>query len=151
MLVLSALHDVLTQVLSLPELHTAVLLTPSGQLISYASDPSSAKDHVRVVVGLSGEVWQETQGVSMVDTEVGRILVMPVEKTSEATPQPRTDSEAPEPLMLIALNAVSSVDWQDLQDTGRELANHLAGPINKYRSRLLASAVSPTASQQPRR
>ncbi|KZT27556.1 hypothetical protein NEOLEDRAFT_1023777, partial [Neolentinus lepideus HHB14362 ss-1] len=146
MLVLSALHDVLTQVLSLPDLHTAVLLTPSGELISYASDPANSKDHVRLVVGLSGEVWQETHGVSMADSEVGRILVMPVEKSSESSSQPPSDGEVPEPLMLIALNAISSVDWEDLQATGKELVNHLADPINRFRGRLQTSVVSPSTS-----
>jgi hypothetical protein len=72
MLVLSALHKLLSQILSLPELHTAVLLTPEGQLISAASDPSRPKDDIRVVVGLCGEVWQETQeqGHGMIDSEV---------------------------------------------------------------------------------
>jgi hypothetical protein len=72
MLVLSSLHNLLLQVLSLPTLHTAVLFTPEGQLVSYASDPSRPKDEIRVVVGISGEIWQETkqQGIGMVDSEV---------------------------------------------------------------------------------
>lgn len=76
MLVLSALHNLLSQVLSLPTLHTAILLTPAGQLVSVASDPSRPKDEIRVVVGLSGEVWQETkdQGVGMVDSEVNQTI-----------------------------------------------------------------------------
>lgn len=72
MLSLSALHDLLSQVLSLPDLHTAILITCSGQLVSVACDPLRPKDEIRVVVGLSGEVWQETreQGYGMVDSEV---------------------------------------------------------------------------------
>lgn len=72
MLLLSSLHNLLQQVLSLPELHTAVLFTPEGQLVSYASDPSKPKDEIRVFVGVSGEVWQETKqhGMGMVDSEV---------------------------------------------------------------------------------
>ena len=77
MLVLSTLHKLLSQVLVLPDLHTAVLLTPSGHLISVASDPYRPKDDLRVVVGLAGEVWQETkdQGLGMVDSEVNTILL----------------------------------------------------------------------------
>jgi hypothetical protein len=72
MLVLSTLHKLLSQVLSLPDLHTALLLTPEGQLISFSSDPARPKDEILVVVGLSGEVWRETrqQGTGMVDSEV---------------------------------------------------------------------------------
>ena len=72
MLLLSSLHNLLQQVLSLPELHTAVLFTPEGQLVSYASDSSKPKDEIRVLVGVGGEVWQETKqhGIGMVDSEV---------------------------------------------------------------------------------
>lgn len=72
MLNLPNLRSLLLQVLSLPTLHTAVLFTPEGHLVSYASDPSRSKDEVRVVIGLSGEIWQETreQGIGMVDCEV---------------------------------------------------------------------------------
>ena len=72
MLLLSSLHNLLQQVLSLPELHTAVLFTPEGHLVSYASYSSKPKDEIRVLVGVSGEVWQETKqhGIGMVDGEV---------------------------------------------------------------------------------
>jgi hypothetical protein len=72
MLVLSTLHNLLAQVLDLPYLHTAVLLTPAGQLVSVASDPQRPKDEILIVVGLAGEVWQETkdQGFGMIDSEV---------------------------------------------------------------------------------
>ena len=72
MLVLSTLHKLLSQILTLPDLHTALLLTPEGQLVSFASDPARPKDEILVVVGLSGEVWRETrqQGFGMVDSEV---------------------------------------------------------------------------------
>ena len=57
----------------MPGLHTAVLMTTEGQLVSVACDSCRPKDEIRIVVGLSGEVWQETkeQGVGMVDSEVG--------------------------------------------------------------------------------
>ena len=80
MLVLSTLHILLSQVLDLPHLHTAVLLTPAGQLVSAASDPQRPKDEIRIVVGLAGEVWQETkdQGFGMVDSEVNFLALCPV-------------------------------------------------------------------------
>jgi hypothetical protein len=73
MLVLSALHNLLTQILSPPDLHTAILLTPEGQLVCTAHEPGRSKDEIRVVVGLCAEVWLEagsTQGWAMIDTEV---------------------------------------------------------------------------------
>ena len=72
MLVLATLHRLLSQVISSPGLHTAVLLTPNGQLVSYACDSTRSKDDVRLVVGLSSEIWLEVadQGIGMVDSEV---------------------------------------------------------------------------------
>ena len=72
MLMLSILHSLLSQVLAPPHLHTAVLFTTSGELVSAASEPIRPKDEIRIIVGLSGEVWQETkeQGYGMVDSEV---------------------------------------------------------------------------------
>lgn len=72
MLVLSALHSALSQILQFPDLHTAILLTPAGQLVSVATGPYRCRDDVHVVVGLSGEVWQETQKEEwgMVDSAV---------------------------------------------------------------------------------
>ena len=72
MLVLATLHRLLSQVISSPGLHTAVLLTPNGQLVSYACDSTRSKDDVRLVVGLSSEIWLEVadHGIGMVDSEV---------------------------------------------------------------------------------
>ena len=76
MLMLSILHSLLSQVLAPPHLHTAILFTTSGELVSSTSEPLRPKDEIRIVVGLSGEVWQETkeQGYGMVDSEVRSIL-----------------------------------------------------------------------------
>lgn len=145
MLLLSSLHNLLQQVLSLPELHTAVLFTPEGQLVSYASDPSKAKDDIRVFVGVSGEVWQETKqhGMGMVDSEVcehptstfvcanrrpsksqiGRIIVLPVlplKDNGGANKEPVSDEG--DPVMLVALNAKESVDWDRLRISVRFLS-----------------------------
>lgn len=91
MLLLSSLHNLLQQVLSLPELHTAVLFTPEGQLVSYASDSSTPKDEIRVLVGVSGEVWQETKqhGIGMVDSEVCGHLIptLPVQANNYRNPR----------------------------------------------------------------
>lgn len=75
MLVLATLHRLLSQVISSPGLHTAALFTPNGQLVSYACDSTRSKDDVRLVVGLSSEIWLEVadQGIGMVDSEVSTI------------------------------------------------------------------------------
>jgi len=128
-LVLSTLHSLLVQLLALPELHTAMLLTPEGQLISVASDPSRPKDKARIVAGVSGEVWQETreQGYGMVESELGRILVMPVEIDQD----PGAGDH--EPLLLLALNSTDAVEWEDLQTKGKTLVDHLAPSLDKVR------------------
>lgn len=74
MLVLATLHRLLSQLISSPGLHTAAILTPNGQLVSYACDPTRSKDDVRLVVGLSSEIWLEVadQGIGMVDSEVSK-------------------------------------------------------------------------------
>lgn len=77
MLNLGNLRTLLSRVLDLPLLHTVVLFTPEGELVCYASEPNKTKDRVRVLVGLSTEIWQETreQNIGMVDCEV-RLLVI---------------------------------------------------------------------------
>ena len=72
MLNLANLRTLLSRVLDLPSLHTVVLFTPEGELVSYVSEPDRPKDRVRVIVGLSTEIWQETreQNIGMVDSEV---------------------------------------------------------------------------------
>ena len=72
MLNLANLRTLLSRVLDLPTLHTVVLFTPEGELVSYASGPTMTKDRIRVLVGLSTEIWQETreQNIGMVDSEV---------------------------------------------------------------------------------
>ncbi|KAK0466344.1 uncharacterized protein EV420DRAFT_1511168 [Desarmillaria tabescens] len=131
MLVLSNLTNLLSQILSLPALHTA---------FTFVSEPIRPKDEVRIIVGLSGEVWQETreQGYGMVDSELGRIVVVPVEDTAED----------PLPLMLIALNSNESMEWTELQAKGKLVASHLARSLSKYREFLVVRKPStpPTTS-----
>jgi hypothetical protein len=129
MLVLTALNNLLQQTLSLPSIHTAVLITCQGQLVSTAHDPSRSKDEIRIVVGLCAEVWRETgqqKPFAMLDSEVsattysfcsflkvgqyGHILVLPVDEQSEGSQDP-----AEEPFMLLALNGTSTASWDDLK------------------------------------
>ncbi|KAJ7874508.1 hypothetical protein B0H14DRAFT_2718005 [Mycena olivaceomarginata] len=135
----------LSQVLSPPALHTAVLLTPSGQLVSFSSYASRPKDEIRVIAGLSGEVWQETQeqGSGMVDSELGRIVVLPVDEPPELQlPLP----EDYQPLMLLVLNSTDAVEWEDLQTKGKALASQIAKPLSKFRQHL---AVRPRPLPMP--
>ncbi|KXN88922.1 hypothetical protein AN958_06793 [Leucoagaricus sp. SymC.cos] len=137
MLVLSALHNLLSQIVSPGKLHTAVLLTPTGELVSAASKPRRPKDEIRVIVGLGGEVWRETkdQGMGMVDSELGKILVLPVDDDSENQDFGRFLHRPP--LMLLALNAAEDVEWQELQNKGTALAAHLAKPLGQFRDILV--------------
>ena len=200
MLVLSNVHKLLARALVPPELHTAVLLTPAGQLVSCAADPARCKDDVRAIVGLSGEKWQEAgdRGVGM-ESPFGRIMVLAVEAPGETggqdgTGEPRStvgggkdedkgegegagagEVASEKPLMLVALNATSAVEWDVLEakaspasrtdfhslprccvsdltltrrvrrSQGRELAGHLARPIGKIRAPLAAAMAVPAA------
>jgi len=142
MLNLSNLRNLLSQLLALPELHTVVLFTPEGQLVSFAADPHRPKDNVRVIVGLGGEVWKETrqQDAGMVDTELGRVVVLPIdeEQHDDATDDGTSDKD---PVMLLALNATPSVSWEELELKARELAKHLRKPVSELRGRLAAAPV----------
>nr|GAT61377.1 predicted protein [Mycena chlorophos] len=136
MLVLSRLRESLQQVLVAPDLHTAILLSPSGQLISFASYPSRRKDDIRVIAGLSGEVWQETHewGSGMVNSELGRIVVLPVDDFENGIPQQLPDDY--QPLMLLVLNSTDKVEWDELQAKGRALAVQIARPLTRFREYL---------------
>jgi len=142
MLNLPNLRNLLSQVLALPELHTVALFTPEGHLVSFVGDPYRPKDYVRVVVGLSGEIWQETkeQGIGMVDSELGRLLVLPIDR-DQTEDSEETTVEEHQPVMLLALNANKSVSWDELETKARELAKHLAIPVSNLRGRLAAASL----------
>jgi len=147
MLNLSNLRTLLSQVISPATLHTAVLFTPSGQLVSFASNPLRSKDEIRVIVGLGGEIWQETKehGIGMVDSEIGRLLVIPVEQVK---PQSENQEEETEPLMILALNASDSVSWKVMETKARQLTRHLEKPVSELREKLAVAPVSPIGNPQ---
>ncbi|KAI6031359.1 hypothetical protein BKA83DRAFT_4199173 [Pisolithus microcarpus] len=164
MLVLQSLHNYLAQVLSPPSIHTALLVTPEGALVSYASqldcenDQGSthavnynnkgelgrvrSKDEVRKVAGLSAEVWAETRGVDgeegMVESELGRILVVAVEE-----PREENSGSAEDPLLLLALNGTTDADWDRMSKKARRLAAFLAPSVSKQRGQM--QPVSPVS------
>ncbi|KAH9929718.1 uncharacterized protein B0H18DRAFT_172445 [Fomitopsis serialis] len=143
MLNLSNLRNLLSQVLALPELHTVALFTPEGQLVSFAADPHRPKDNVRVIVGLGGEVWKETrqQDAGMVDTEVRRVVVLPIDEEQYDDDATENGTGDKDPVMLLALNSTSSVSWEELELKARELAKHLRKPVSELRGRLAAAPV----------
>ena len=80
MLVLAQFRRLLSQILSTSddEIHTAVLSTPAGGLVSFASlrEVSPNKAEIRTMVGMCGEIWseckgdKESEGVGMAECEV---------------------------------------------------------------------------------
>ena len=67
MLVLSSLNKLLSHVLTPPALHTAVLFTASGALVSFAVAGPNArpKDEIRVLVGLASLARRQLIGNDM--------------------------------------------------------------------------------------
>ncbi|KAF9490751.1 hypothetical protein BDN71DRAFT_154937 [Pleurotus eryngii] len=126
---------------------------------------SRSKDDIRVLVGLGSELWGETKGagVGMVDSELGRIVVVPILGLPSApsasasalpstAPTPPTDSPTPTddtiaekkdapdaPLMLLALNGTDDVSWDKMRSKAKSLATHLAPPLSKYREYLVVA------------
>lgn len=76
MLVLSSFNKLLSHVLAPPTLHTAVIFSPSGELIAFESSRARPKDDVRVLVGVASDIWAETRddGEGMVESEVSSLL-----------------------------------------------------------------------------
>ncbi|TFK26718.1 hypothetical protein FA15DRAFT_587820 [Coprinopsis marcescibilis] len=170
MLVLSKLQNTLSRILSFPDLHTAVLLTVSGELVSFAADPVRPKDDIRVIAGLASEIWRETkeQGYGIVDSEdmdidfrqkFGRIAVLPVDDEGHSTDDSEGGavegySEDRQPLMLLALNANENTDLDEIRETGLAYARHLSKPMSRFRpylavkpAPLTPSALSPTPAR----
>jgi len=141
MLNLMNLRLLLSQVLSPSGVQTAALFTPEGQLVSYASDNPRSKDEIRVIIGLSSEIWQETrdQKIGMADSELGRLLVLPVDQAQK--PQEGTEEED-EPLLLLALNAASNVSWDTIEGKARQVVQRLEKPVSELRGKLATSPIS---------
>src|ERR1700761_4622799 len=88
MLVLSTFRRLLSQVLTDKEdIHTAVLATPTGNLVSYASqrDVSSTKAEIRTIIGLACEIWgeEEKEDTVMAETDVSYKSFRVVEPSRE--------------------------------------------------------------------
>ncbi|KAI1794025.1 hypothetical protein LXA43DRAFT_188230 [Ganoderma leucocontextum] len=140
MLNLANLRTLLSRVLDPPTLHTVALFTPEGELVSCISEPDKPKDLVRVIVGLSTEIWQETreQGVGRVDSQLGHLLVLPVEG------QKKDDDD--DPIFLLTLNSETSVPWEELEAKGRKLAEYLEKPAAQLNAASAPVLVPPTCT-----
>ncbi|KAJ3721936.1 hypothetical protein EV361DRAFT_5274 [Lentinula raphanica] len=145
MLKLSTLHTYLNQVLDLPCLHTAILLTPTGQLISYASDPTRSKEDIRSVVGLSGDSFLEVeeQGFAIFEIKgkphLGSIYVQAINEEDSS-------QDNWQPLMLLVLNFTNGYDQEVVRLKAKALATHLAKSLSKYRDYLIFPRPPPTSS-----
>jgi len=150
MFMLSMLQALLTQALVPRHLHTAVLFTPAGELISFAVEPGRSKEEIRILVGITSEVWQETreQGYGMVESDLGRIIVLPVDEVN--TNQEQAFSQAHQPFLLLALNATDAVEWEELDNKGRVIAQRVSEPLSKFRELLVSPrSVPSTAPTSP--
>ncbi|KIJ53580.1 hypothetical protein M422DRAFT_201775 [Sphaerobolus stellatus SS14] len=163
MLNLSALRTVLSSVVSPPRLHTVVLFTPSGDLIAHAESTQSSRDNMRLLVGVAAEVWATVreEGVGMVESELGKILVMPVyakspqqsrvgRSSSRSTGSKFSPEDGLNPPFIIALNATDDVEWAEMLIKSRGIVNHLSGPLAVFGDSLTRTPSLP-ASRIPGR
>lgn len=121
-----------------------MLLTVSGELVSYVAQPARCKDDIRVIAGLASEVWQETRdhGSGMVDSEYGRVVVVPVDNEGDSPVNSDGEDEY-QPLMLLAVNALDTMDWEDIQERGAACARLIARPLGRFRHFLTTSKSTP--------
>jgi len=157
MLVLSTLNGLLSQLVSSQHPHTAILLTPQGHLIACQSTDEDhiADDRVRILTGLSSEVWREglssedegsddegddedDEQVGMLECELGRVLVFPIFAAKFAGPQaPPLQEKHPMidppptriPVLLLALNGTEESPWGLMNAKARTLARYLSKPL----------------------
>ncbi|KAG1821844.1 uncharacterized protein BJ212DRAFT_1264195 [Suillus subaureus] len=163
MLNLSTLQTYLTQLLSPTDtIHTALLLTPEGAIVSFACSSSQmmclqrSKDEIWILAGLSAEVWAETRseegvekGMGMAESEVswssrkllGRIVVVPVD---DASPELQDERE---PLLLLAVNGGAEADWKTMCAKAKKLGAYLAPSVNKHRGAIEASPLNQTPAK----
>ncbi|KAF8508023.1 hypothetical protein BU17DRAFT_70937 [Hysterangium stoloniferum] len=132
MLNLKELSKVLSSLLHLPRLHTAVLCTPSGDLISHAGvKDATYRDRLRVLVAVATELWREIN-----DEDIGM-----AEGESFSTLQTSRNLDPP---FLLALNAKDDVEWYEMQIKARGVVNHLAVPLIEAGDHLRLLPPAPT-------
>jgi len=136
-----------------PKPNTQGSTTPSPTLPRTASSNCSvssqtlpnlqySKDNVWILAGLSSELWAETRGegdesvseMGMVESELGRIVVVPVDDASAER----------DPLLLLAVNGGPDADWKVMGAKAKKLGAYLAPSVNKHRSAIEASPLNRT-------
>lgn len=117
----------------------------SGSGCSQTTCLHRSKDEIWILAGLSAEVWAETRGeegvekgMGMVESELGRIVVVPVDSAS-----PELQDER-EPLLLLAVNGGAEADWKTMCAKAKKLGAYLAPSVNKHRSAIEASPLNRT-------
>lgn len=130
--------------------------TSSHALGSAASDSRSSqmmclqrsKDEIWILAGLSAEVWAETRseegvekGMGMAESELGRIVVVPVD---DASPELQDERE---PLLLLAVNGGAEADWKTMCAKAKKLGAYLAPSVNKHRGAIEASPLNQTPAK----
>ncbi|KAH0837914.1 isoprenoid synthase domain-containing protein [Lanmaoa asiatica] len=105
--------------------------------------PQRSKDMIRMAAGLGAEVWAETRGEAegMVESELGRILVLAVEDG-------KVSDQDTEPLLLLAVNGTVEADWDTMRIKARKLATFLAPSVNKHRG-IMGTTASSSSSSSP--
>jgi len=124
--------------------HTIPRTTSSNCSVSSQTLPNSqySKDNVWILAGLSSELWAETRGegdesvseMGMVESELGRIVVVPVDDASAER----------DPLLLLAVNGGPDADWEVMGAKAKKLGAYLAPSVNKHRSAIEASPLNRT-------
>ncbi|KIK47418.1 hypothetical protein CY34DRAFT_799368 [Suillus luteus UH-Slu-Lm8-n1] len=114
----------------------------SGSGSSQTMSLQRSKDEIWILAGLSAEVWAETRGeegiekgMGMVESEVGRIVVVPVDDAME---------DEREPLLLLAVNGGPEADWKAMCSKAKTLGAYLAPSVNRHRSVIEASPLNRT-------
>ncbi|KAG1781550.1 hypothetical protein EV702DRAFT_1071621 [Suillus placidus] len=104
-----------------------------------------SKDEIWILAGLSAEVWAETRGeegvekgMGMVESELGRIVVVPVDGASQ---------DEREPLLLLAVNGGAEADWKTMCAKAKKLGAYLAPSVNKHRGAIEASPLNRTPAK----
>jgi hypothetical protein len=100
------------------------------------------------LAGLSAEVWAETRsedgvekGMGMAESELGRIVVVPVD---DASPESQDERE---PLLLLAVNGGAEADWKTMCAKAKKLGAYLAPSVNKHRGAIEASPLNRTPAK----
>jgi hypothetical protein len=115
---------------------------------SGSSQRQRSKDEIWILAGLSAEVWAETRsedgvekGMGMAESELGRIVVVPVD---DASPESQDERE---PLLLLAVNGGAEADWKTMCAKAKKLGAYLAPSVNKHRGAIEASPLNRTPSK----